>query len=124
MKIRETTLSAGLLDFNPTLFVFDSVSEVYQEPYISLGDQIRHAHFEGVPLQTTSQIYGYDNDDKVDPIADVRVSRLDNEESQLSKAQWNAMQDDFASKAKSYRDKVKASADELVKSISNDESGA
>lgn len=124
MKYRETTLSAGLLDFQTSVHVFDLESEVYQEPYVSLGEQILQSHYEGVPLQTTSQIYGYDDDDKVDPIADVRVSRLDNEESQLSKSQWNAMQDDYASKAKSYRDKVKASADELAKFISNDESGA
>lgn len=112
------------LEFPPTFIADECSPSPYQEPYISLGEQIRQAHFEGVPLQTTSQIYGYDDDDSIDPIADVRVSRLDNEESQLSKAQWNAMQDDYASKAKSFRDKVKASADDLVKSMSNDESGA
>lgn len=124
MKYRETSQSSGLLNFETSVCVFDPESDVYQESYVSLGEQIRQAHFDGVPLQTTSQIYGYDDDNNIDPIADVRVSRLDLEESQLSKAQWNAMQEDYASKAKSYRDKVKASADDLVKSMSNDESGA
>jgi len=128
MRTRKTILEIATpeeLNILPVIVSEDCDELPYIEPYKSLGDRIRDAHFEGTPLQVTSQIYGYDDNDQIDPIADVRVSRLDNEEANLSKAQWNSEQDFRVERAKSIREKIEAEAAKAAAEVMKvNESGA
>lgn len=128
MRTRKTILEIATpyeLNIPSVMVSEDCTEQPYCEPYKSLGDRIRDAHFEGTPLQVTSQIYGYDDNDQIDPIADVRVSRLDNEEANLSKAQWNSEQDLRVERAKSVREKIEAEAAKAAAEVlKSKESGA